>query len=483
VARSELDALVEGCLMAAFAGPEPPAWLLDRVEAGLGGLCLFAGNVGSSAQLAALVEAVRGARDDVVIAVDEEGGDVTRLHATTGSPHVGAATLGAVDDVDLTRAVAQSIGVELASAGIDLDLAPCVDVNTDVDNPVIGVRSFGIEPDLVARHGVACVEGLRQAGVLACAKHFPGHGDTNVDSHLGRPVIGVDADTLRGRELVPFRAVIAAGVAAVMPSHLHVPALDAQPASISRRILVELLRDELGFEGAIVTDALDMGGIVHGGGMPSAAVAALAAGADLCCLGAVVDASVLAAVHEAIVDANRDGTVATARLEDARQRGSHLRAAMTRPPSGGEYDAASEAAARRALHVDGPPPAGRTGWLVVTCRAAPGIAVGEVPWGVFADMVARDPSARAIDASPSTTADDVLAAAGERPLAVIVRDAHRHEWQRELAERLVAARPGVVVVEMGWPAPSTFPVRIVTHGAARPNGRAVAGLLVGGAGG
>jgi beta-N-acetylhexosaminidase len=119
----------------------------------------------------------------------------------------------------------------------------------------------------------------------------------------------------------------------------------------------------------------------------------------------------------------------------------------------------------------------------VTCRDAPGIAVGDVPWGVAEDVIARDPTSRAVDVSPSAAVDDLLRMAGGRPLAVIVRDAHRHAWQRALVERLAAARPGVVVVEMGWPAATTAPVRLVTHGAARPNARVVAELLVARAGG
>jgi beta-N-acetylhexosaminidase len=482
--RSELGALVDGCLMASFPGTVAPAWLLDRIADGLGSVCLFGSNVSSPAQLAELVGSLRATRPGIVISVDEEGGDVTRLHAATGSPHAGAATLGAADDEELTRAVARDIGAELAAVDIDLDLAPCVDVNTDAGNPVIGVRSFGPEPELVARHGAAFVQGLQATGVRACAKHFPGHGDTAVDSHLGLPTIGADLATLHRRDLIPFRAVIAAGVAAVMPSHLLVPALDSDPASVSAPILRGLLRDELGFDGAIVTDALDMGGILQRGGMPAATVAALVAGADLCCLGAAIDAPGLDAVRGAIIDAVRQGLVSEARLADAARRASRLRADASTATPGVDDGAASDLVARRAVRVEGPGalvPA--TGWLVVTCRDAPGIAVGDVPWSAASAVVATDPTSCAVDASPSTSVDDVLARANGRPLAVVVRDAHRHSWQRELAERLAAARPAVVIVEMGWPGVSTAPVRIVTHGAARPNAHAVADLLVRRAGG
>jgi beta-N-acetylhexosaminidase len=481
--RSGLDALVAGCLMAPFPGHRPPRWLLERLEGGLGGVCLFAGNVASREQVAELVAALRAVRPDVVVALDEEGGDVTRLHAAGGSPHAGAATLGAADDVALTCAVGSAIGAELAAVGVDVDLAPCLDVNSDPANPVIGVRSFGADPDLVARHGVAFVEGLRSAGIGACAKHFPGHGDTSVDSHLDLPAIRASRHLLEGRELVPFRAAIQAGVAAVMPSHLLVPALDDEPASVSRRILVEVLRGELGFAGAIVTDALDMRGICREGGIAAATVRALAAGADLCCLGAVIGEAELAAVHRAVVGAVARGALDEGRLAEAASRAAGLRARRSAPVTRGSGStAASDHAARRALQVEGTlrEPCRRA--LVVTCRAEPNIAAGDVPWGIAADVCRRDPSARAVDAGPATRARTLLAQARTRPLVVVARDAHRHGWQAELLAALAAERPDVVCVEMGWPAPATVPVaaRLLTFGAARPNASAAAELLVGG---
>ena len=204
----------------------------------------------------------------------------------------------------------------------------------------------------------------------------------------------------------------------------------------------------------------------------------------MCCLGAAIDATGLHAVRRAITDAVRQGNIPEARLAEAAQRASRLRAAPSTVANGASASRASEAAARRAVRVEGVTALSPgTGWVIATCRDAPGIAVGDVPWGVADDVVARDPTSCAIDVSPADAVGDLLTMAGGRPLAVVARDAHRHTWQRELAERLAAARPGVVVVEMGWPGASTAPVRIVAHGAARPNARAVADLLVGRAGG
>ena len=208
-----------------------------------GGRRLFGENVGTPDELRALTAAIRGARADAVIAIDEEGGDVTRLHVRDGSPEPGNAVLGRLDDLAATEASAQRIGLALAAAGCTLDFAPSADVNVNPDNPVIGTRSFGDDAAAAARHTAAWVRGLQSTGIAACAKHFPGHGDTAVDSHRGLPVVDVPPATLEARELLPFVAAIEAGVATIMTSHIVLPALDpAAPATMSRAILTDLLR-------------------------------------------------------------------------------------------------------------------------------------------------------------------------------------------------------------------------------------------------
>jgi len=242
-----LARLVDGCLLASFHGPTAPDWVLRRFERGLAGVTLFGSNIAGRDGLAALSATLRSAAPDVLVSLDEEGGDVTRIDAAAGSPYPGNAALGAIDDVTLTEQIARSIGAELAALGVNLDLAPCVDVNSNPANPVIGVRSFGADPWLVARHSATFVRGLQSSGVAACAKHFPGHGDTSVDSHLDLPRVDADRETLLQRELVPFRVAIEAGVASIMTSHVLLTALDAErPATVSREILIGLLREELG---------------------------------------------------------------------------------------------------------------------------------------------------------------------------------------------------------------------------------------------
>ena len=282
---TDLRRAVRATLMPGFEGPVLPDWLATELAGGLGSVCLFGTNVASPAQLRQLTAAIHAASPSALVAIDEEGGDVTRLHHGEGSLHPSAAYLGSLDDVDVTEAVAADIGAQLVAAGVDLNLAPVADVNSNPLNPVIGVRSFGADPDLAARHVAAYTRGLQGAGAGAVAKHFPGHGDTATDSHRALPTITVDVDLLAARELVPFRAAVAAGTLGVMTSHILLPAIDPElPATLSAPVL-RLLRDDLGFTGAIVSDALDMAGASSGRGIPEAAVLALAAGVVLLCIG------------------------------------------------------------------------------------------------------------------------------------------------------------------------------------------------------
>jgi len=280
-----LEPAAAACVFPGFDGLTVPEWLGRGLADGLGGVVLFARNVRDPEQLAALTASLRAERPELLIAVDEEGGDVTRLEAATGSSFPGNLALGAVDDVELTRRVGAGIGGELASVGVNLDLAPVADVIVDPANPIVGVRSFGSDPQLVARHVAAFVAGLQGVGVAACAKHFPGHGETVADSHLELPTAEADRETLLARALPPFSAAVDAGVRAVMTAHIRFPALDDEPATLSAG-LIGMLRSQLGFAGLVLTDALEMQAISRTVGLEEGGVLALAAGADALCLGA-----------------------------------------------------------------------------------------------------------------------------------------------------------------------------------------------------
>ncbi|BBH64486.1 sugar hydrolase [Actinoplanes sp. OR16] len=465
-------------LLAAFPGPAAPDWALELVADGLAGHTLFGTNVVETEQLTALTAALRSARPDVLIAIDEEGGDVTRLDHRTGSPYPGNAALGAADDPELTRRVYAAIGGDLAAAGVNLDLAPTVDVNTADDNPIIGTRSFGADPALVARHAAAAVTGLESAGVAACAKHFPGHGATVTDSHLELPTVDVPLDVLRERDLPPFFAAVAAGAQTVMSAHIRVPALTGDlPATFSRAALTGLLRDELGFRGAIVTDALEMHGAAGtAGSIPLAAVAALTAGADLLCIGASVDRELVEAVAAEIATAVTDGRLELSRLEGAAARNAALAAWTAAPrPSAAPDVELGVAAARSGVRVEGSP-AELASPLVVQLVSGFSIAEGRVPWGLRPHLNGVE---QIEVVAASTSADEIAAQAAGRPIVVVGRRVHSSPEARDLVEKLAAAHP-VGVVEMGWPSawrPSGVKAFVVTHGASLANGRAAAEAL------
>ncbi len=521
-----LERLALACLLPGFHGTDrPPDWLRRRLAAGLGGVVLFARNARSPAQLAALTAALRdaaGARGGTgggppLIAIDEEGGDVTRLEAAAGSSYPGNLALGVVDDLALTRAVGAAIGADLAAAGINLNLAPVADVNSNPRNPVIGVRSFGSDPRRVAAHTAAMVEGLQGAGVAACVKHFPGHGDTAVDSHLGLPVVGDDAATLAAGALVPFRAAIGAGVRCVMTAHLRVPAYGEELATVNHRVLTGLLREELGFDGLVITDGLEMRGLTATVGFAEGAVRALAAGADALCVGGgLADDATVTLLVEALTAAVRDGRLAETRLAEAAARVEATQASLGSSPietpqaslggppevslsssEGGAFwlstapagSTVGLEAARRAVRADGPVRVGR-GALVIEVHPEVSMAVGEVPWGLGAALSRLDPGAaveRCAAAVTAATLERIETAGAGRPLVLVVRDLHRHRWQRELAGALLAVRPQAVVVEMGLPAerpagPAGPAAWIRTYGAAAVNAAAAAELLLGGPG-
>ena len=307
VGSADLRRLALAVVQPGFTGLTAPSWLLERLAEGLGGVALFARNIESPAQVATLTAAIHAANPAALVAIDEEGGDVTRLEHATGSSWPGNLALGAVDDTALTEAVAAEIGAALAELGIDLDYAPDADVNVEAANPVIGVRSFGADPALVARHTGAWVAGLQSAGVLACAKHFPGHGDTGVDSHHDLPEVDL-GDPETSPWLVPFRAALAAGAASVMSAHVRVPGIDPRPATLVPAIMTGLLRDGLGFTGLALSDGLEMGAVAGPLGVAEGAVQAVLAGVDALCIGGgLADAETVDTVAAALVGAVESG--------------------------------------------------------------------------------------------------------------------------------------------------------------------------------
>ncbi len=308
-------------LIAGFNGGAVPTELRSLArEFSLGGVILFARNIEEPEQVAELTyEAARLVPDlPAWVSIDQEGGRVARLKAPfTEWPPMAA--LGRSGDASLAERFARALAFELKAVGITLDYAPVLDVHTNPKNPVIGDRALAEKAEEVARLGSAIIRVLQQEGIAACGKHFPGHGDTSVDSHLELPLVEHPPERLRQVEFIPFRAAVEAEVATIMTAHVFVPSLDDQvPATLSKKI-VGLLRDELGYQGVILSDDLEMKAIAGRYDVADAAVRAVAAGCDgvLIC-GANHDAQ--AAALEALVHAVEEERIPISRIDDALKR-------------------------------------------------------------------------------------------------------------------------------------------------------------------
>lgn len=307
-----------------FEGTRLPDHLRPMLDAGLGGVILFRRNLRDLEQICRLTSDLHmAASRPLLVGVDQEGGRVTRLPAPF-LPAPAAAALGTADDPALTRALARAVGRELLAAGFTWNLAPVLDLRTNPANLVIGDRAFSQDPDQVARHGVAAIQGLIESGVLATAKHFPGHGDTVADSHLTLPESLQSSSRWRAVEFLPFRHAIRGGVPLVLVAHLSCPALDpASPTSLSRPVVTGILREELGFEGVVVSDDLEMSAIADRFDLGEAAVRFFEAGGDLALICHKTERQ-LAAV-EAVENAVRGGRLSEARLTASLERIALLR--------------------------------------------------------------------------------------------------------------------------------------------------------------
>ncbi|MEO7588267.1 MAG: glycoside hydrolase family 3 N-terminal domain-containing protein [Arachnia sp.] len=450
--------LALGTLLVGFEGTNAtgvPYWLLDLLGNGVAGVTIFGRNITPEdpvANLAGLARGLRHGRPDLLIAIDEEGGDVTRLDARTGSMFLGQGSLGAIDDVAVTRRSSASLAARLATAGVNLNFAPVADVASNAASPIVGSRSFSPDPARTARHVAASVRGHLDSGVAPTAKHFPGHGSTADDSHLVVPVVDVDLDTLWRRELLPFRAAIEAGVPVVMTGHLLVPVLDPDaPATLSPRIIDGLLRSEMGFNGVVVSDGLDMHAISQGVGRAEGVVLALLAGVDLMCIGGdsvtpeVVE-EIVAAVEEAVLS----GRLELSRLVRAQGRVEALAARFSHDasPRGLTPEAPLLDVARSSLRVVGDPSMTESS-TVVELRNEPSIVAGEVAFGMGRPLSARSTGTRVVILERGMPVPDL----GHGGVVVSVRDCHLHPWQAEAVALLRRSHPDLVVVDHGGSAP------------------------------
>ncbi|WP_285365026.1 glycoside hydrolase family 3 N-terminal domain-containing protein [Microbacterium sp. LMC-P-041] len=484
----DLVRLANGVLWPGFLGTEAPEWLLDELRDGLAGVVYFSQNVGEG--LPALSDEILRANPDALIGIDEEGGNVTRLESAAGSTLPGAAQLGIVDDVEATRASGAELARRVAAIGGNVVLGPVADVNTDPRNPVIGVRSFGSDQKLVARHVQAAVEGLQSTAVAACVKHFPGHGDTHTDSHHALPEISLGIEEFERVHLEPFRAAVAAGVDAVMTAHIVVPAWGAEPATLNPRVL-GLLRG-WGFDGVIITDALDMAAIRETVGIGEGAARALAAGADLLCIGNPTnrgeatlpdqDRRDFLAARDGILAAVDDGSLSRERLAEAAGRVSRLAQTLSvRAETATPVDYDGSDIVRRAI----------TGvardaeaLAVVDARRRSTLAVDSAS-AYVAETLAADGHRVRVDVARTTideqdgALDAAVAADG---LTVVLLDRpDTDDGQRALVERAALRDPDAVVVNVGLAARQPLPLALVEVGSAsRIGAQAARDRLIGG---
>ncbi|WP_159802355.1 glycoside hydrolase family 3 protein [Arthrobacter zhaoguopingii] len=496
--------LVNSVILPGFLGTALPAWLEEALRNGLGGVVYFSQNIdpGSPGAVGRLSEAVLAANPDAVIGIDEEGGNVTRLQSAAGSGIPGAAVLGVLDDTGLTEDAGRDIGVLARAAGVNLVLAPVADVNTNPLNPIIGVRSFGADTARVSAHTAALVRGLQSAGVGACAKHFPGHGDTSTDSHLELPRVELSLEEMRRDHLPPFAAAVEQGVAAVMSAHIVIPELGELPATLNPAA-VALLR-ELGHDGLLVTDALDMAAVRAGVGSGPGAVLALKAGADLLCVGnpsnlgpkagSTSDEDDYLEVRDALLAALDDGTLTPASIEAASRRIRRFAEAARRARAGAPDSTGA------------PTPSGRD-WVEAAGRALTGvlpswsrngktadpvqlldgrgranIAAGPLSDVFSAALARRTAVRRSALPDPAGTADLIgsLGLTPESRVVVLTDDLSPGGVQLAAARAVHSLLPGAAWVHTGTvPAGGQDLPAVYTHGTSRASAEALAARLLG----
>ncbi|MBI4901124.1 MAG: glycoside hydrolase family 3 protein [Actinobacteria bacterium] len=473
----EARRLAYGVLLAQFPGLSIPPWLQPALAGGLAGIIVYGENTPDVETTRLLVaefqEAVRAAgQPPLIVTADEEGGDVTRLQYVEGSSLPGNAALGDVDDVSLTRRCAAAYGALLAYAGLTLTIGPCLDVASEPLNPVIGVRAFGSDTDLVARHGAAFAAGLRESGIRSCGKHFPGHGATRTDSHLALPVLDVPLVLLAQRDEAPFTC----GVDAIMTAHVVVPELGPDPATLSAWSTQRIRA--LGITGPIITDALGMRAVADLYDMGEASVRALEAGADLLCLDSPTGRDPQADFETAV--AGVTAAILSGRLEPDALRASHQRnLALTGTPAStaaladilAELEVAGHEAAVRAVRTAGfvrcDPPV-----IVADLRHRVSIAAGPAPLALAQVLERRGALARLVRGSHAAMD------AAETPVAV-VREPLADAAEGEALSALLARRPDTVVVHTGTADAAPEAERLIyAHGAGRVNAEAVADLLL-----
>jgi len=469
-------------------------------ETHVGGVIIYERNVDSPQQLAQLVSdlqqvARQSGQPGLFISIDQEGGVVARLKESKGfTEFPSAMAVAATGDVPNARRLAQAMAAELKALGINMNLTPVLDVNNNPANPVIGIRSFGSDPQGVTEYGLACIQGLQESGVMAIGKHFPGHGDTGVDSHVALPTVPHDRARLEAVEFVPFRAAMQAGVAGIMSAHITFPAIDPTPglaATLSPKVMTTLVRDEMGYEGLLLTDSLVMGALTQSGyPAPQAAAAALKAGADILLFQSGYE--IHRQAQAMIVERVRRGEIPPQRLDEAVRRilTAKARFGLLDAPTV-DVSAAADGVGRpqtRAISRDIatqsitllrdearllPLPAGANLLVVETPLAA---GLGRA-LGATTMQVGTQPK-------PTEISSVLDLAKGGRTVIVATADVAKNPPQADLVKALLEAKVPTVVVAMRSPydllyLKGNIPTYLAAYGSSPPSLEAVAAVLLG----
>lgn len=456
---NELDRAILAHFSPGFGGTEIPQWLYPWLENGLGGLTLFSSNCPSLEIAAKLIEEIKAIAPDIIISIDEEGGDVTRLFVPEGSPFATPALLGRCNNQELTQQSYFELGKILRAVGIDLNLAPVADVSVQTENPIVGVRSFGADYELVSKHVVSAIRGLRKAGVASCIKHFPGHGGVIEDSHHDLPKLDGSLNELELTHLKPFLAAISADVEAIMTGHIVVPEIDEKlPASCSFKATTEFLKIGLGFEGLVVTDALDMGALGGPKKIHQSALKALKAGADLLCFSGLFDQShfVESALKHISATIGGDEIFAAQLLTNAERLRNWE---PPRPTGSSNQNSISASQFLSGVHIQGDVRLNGEQIQLIELSADPTIAAGYVGWGLRRALTMAGKKVKL------ESSDANLAVGENKQIVVSFRDAFRDSELLTTLRKIQEAQPEAIFVDMGWPTNSFSPKNLIrTYG-------------------
>ena len=448
-----------------FGGTKVPEWLKKFLDNGLGGVTLFGSNTPDLETTNNLVAQLRIYNPDLIVSIDEEGGDVTRLFAREGSPIPSAALLGKINNLEFTEKCFLNLGNILKSLDIDMTFAPVADVVSSPKNPILGVRSFGIDTDLVCEHIAAAVTGLKKAKVSSSLKHFPGHGGAIEDSHHSLPRVRETYEILEEIHLKPFLSGITAGADSIMVGHLVIESLDAKnAASQSKIVMNEFLRNKIGYQGVIITDALDMGALGGAASISQSAVNAISTGADFLCFSGLSEQEEFVSTSiNHVTKAISAGLIDESEIAESSLRIAHLRD-QTKQTIKAKNINSDELTS--GFEIYGNPKIKSKSIKYSQLSGEPTIAAGHINWGLKNALLSKELNVLEVDHF-----EDVE--------IVVFRDAWRDRKMYSQITKIKEFNPDCIFIDMGWPTLEFNPKNLIrTFGVGAITSEAVVSLLL-----